>query len=68
MSGIFSAITVDAYPFHTVSWGDLTEHGVVVQDGRVRRVAELIVVRRSTKVKLAGCLGQSVELDAGSGS
>ena len=41
------------YPFHAVSGGELTEHGGIVQDGRVSSVGKLAVVRGGAEVELA---------------
>ncbi len=52
-------------PLHTVSGGDLAEHGVVVKDGGVSGIAELAVVGGGTEVELASSFCDRLQLSRG---
>lgn len=59
--------TYFTHPFHTVGGGNLTEHGVVLENVNISSVAKFAVVRCGTEVKLALGLGQGVESRSGGG-
>ncbi len=54
----------DTYPFHAIRSRKLPKHLVIIQNGRIRRISELRVIRRSPEIELSLLLCDGVELFA----